>query len=212
MIKVESITFNPFQENTYILSNASNECLIVDPGNSNPDENNQLVHYIEASGYKPKKIINTHCHIDHVLGAAFTRMHFNIEFCIPENEREVFEAVKSYAAPYGFPMYASSTIDALLHSDDIIRLGEDELKIIDVPGHSPGHVVFYHETQKILIGGDVLFRDSIGRTDLPGGDHNTLISNIRNRLFTLPDDVVVYPGHGPETTIGYEKIHNPFLN
>jgi glyoxylase-like metal-dependent hydrolase (beta-lactamase superfamily II) len=211
MINIHKFTFNPFEENTYLLVDENKEAIIVDPGNSNSTEDQKLIDFIEGNHLKVVKIINTHCHIDHVLGVENLKNHFHIPFEIPREEKEVFHAVKTYAAPYGFPQFKESTVDELVDHTDSLKLGTDEFEILHVPGHSPGHVVFYHPQQRFIIGGDVLFYGSIGRTDLPGGNHEQLIRNIKQKLFSLPDEVKVYCGHGPETTLGFEKKNNPFL-
>jgi len=210
-MKIEKFTFNPFEENTYVLFDDSNKCIIVDPGNAEQHEHQNLVNFITSHNLSPEKVVNTHCHIDHVLGVEFLKEHFKIPFYIPKYEDEVYKAVKAYAAPYGFPQFKEVEVDAYMDEKDDILFGNTKLQVIGVPGHSPGHVVFFHEEENVLIGGDVLFQGSIGRTDLPGGNHEALISNIKTKLFNLADEVVVYAGHGPETTIGYEKKTNPFL-
>ena len=211
MIEVVKLTFNPFEENTYILYDETKDCIIIDPGNSSEQENQGLVEFIKSNDLTPQKIVNTHCHIDHVLGVEFVKNYFNIPFIIPKDEEVAYYSVKAYAAPYGFPMYVESTVDQFSKEYEVVTFGNSSLDVISVPGHSPGHVVLYHPGQKFVIGGDVLFNGSIGRTDLPGGDHEALIKNIQEKLFILPEDVVVHPGHGPETTIGHEKRTNPFL-
>jgi hydroxyacylglutathione hydrolase len=159
---------------------------------------------------KVESLLNTHCHIDHVLGNYFVKEKYKVRLCIPRLEEPVLRAQKAYAPAYGIFNYHETTPDILLDEEAEVKFGNQTLKVLFVPGHSPGHLAFYHEQSKILIGGDVLFYNSIGRTDLPGGNYNTLIKSIHTKLFTLPDSVKVYPGHGPETTIGYEKRTNPF--
>jgi hydroxyacylglutathione hydrolase len=155
-------------------------------------------------------LLNTHCHIDHVLGNSFVKEKYNVKLYIHQKDEVVLKAVSVYAPNYGFHQYQPAEPDAYLEEGNAITFGNQTLEIIFVPGHSPGHVAFYHRGEKIIIGGDVLFNNSIGRTDLPGGHFDTLINSIHQKLFTLPDDVTVYPGHGPETTLGYEKATNPF--
>ncbi|HNC29726.1 MAG TPA: MBL fold metallo-hydrolase, partial [Cyclobacteriaceae bacterium] len=156
------------------------------------------------------KLLNTHCHIDHVLGNAFVKRKFNVGLFINPIEEAMLRAVKSYASNYGFFQYEDSVADGFLTEKDVVEFGEQRLKILFVPGHSPGHLAFYDQHSRSLIGGDVLFENSIGRTDLPGGNFNTLIASIHEKFFTLPDDVTVYCGHGKETSIGFEKRTNPF--
>jgi glyoxylase-like metal-dependent hydrolase (beta-lactamase superfamily II) len=155
-------------------------------------------------------LLNTHCHIDHVLGNAFVKEKYKVRLLLHKIEEPYLRAVETYASNYGFYQYESSTPDGYIDENDTIEFGNQKLTIRFVPGHSPGHLVFYHEGSKSLISGDVLFYGSIGRTDLPGGNYEVLIESIHKQLFTLPDDVTVYPGHGGETSIGYEKINNPF--
>lgn len=210
MLSVKSFTFNPFQENTYVLYDETKECVIIDPGCYEKEEEDTLVDFIEKNGLQVKYLLNTHCHIDHVLGNYFVKKKFNVELCIHPMEEPVLKAVQAYAPNYGFNRYSSTSADILLKEGERVSFGDQELDVIFAPGHSPGHVCFYSIPDKILIGGDVLFRNSIGRTDLPGGDHDTLISSIQEKLFLMPSDVVVHCGHGPETTIGFEKKTNPF--
>jgi hydroxyacylglutathione hydrolase len=155
-------------------------------------------------------VLNTHCHIDHVLGNFFVKEKYKTSLHIHKKDEPVLKAVKAYAPNYGFFQYQETFPDSYLEEGQVLKLGDEELKVLFVPGHAPGHVAFYNEKNKIVIGGDVLFYNSIGRTDLPGGDFDTLIESIHTKLFTLPDDVTVFPGHGPETTIGFEKRTNPF--
>lgn len=210
MLQVKKFTFNPFGENTYVLYDHTKECVVIDPGCYEKQEENELVDFIIINSLNVKKVINTHCHIDHVLGNGFVKRKFNVPLIIPPLEEPVLRAVISYAGNYGFQQYQDSTPDSFITENNILTVGEQKLQTLFVPGHSPGHVAFYHSTGKILIGGDVLFYNSIGRADLPGGDYDTLIDSIHKKLFTLPDDVTVYCGHGPETTIGFEKRTNPF--
>jgi glyoxylase-like metal-dependent hydrolase (beta-lactamase superfamily II) len=210
MLQLQSFTFNPLQENTYVLFDETNECVIIDPGCYGQEEQYELTDFIETHELKVVKLLNTHCHVDHVLGNAFVKNHFKTQLYIHVNDLPVLKAVKVYAPHYGIFQYEESEPDAFLKEGEAIAFGNQSLQVLFVPGHAPGHVAFYHPETKILIGGDVLFYNSIGRTDLPGGDFDTLINSIHQKFFTLPDDVTVYPGHGPETTIGYEKRTNPF--
>lgn len=210
-MKVTSFTFNAFSENTYILSDDTKECVIIDPGCYDKSEKQQLAKFIENEGLKVVRLLNTHCHIDHVFGNKFVADTYKVELEIHEKDLEILRAVPTYAPNYGFPNYEEQLPGAFLKEGEKVKFGNTELDVIFTPGHSPGHVVFYNKEKKICIGGDVLFQSSIGRTDLPGGNFDTLIQSIKKELFTLPDEVTVYPGHGPETTIGHEKKHNPFL-
>jgi hydroxyacylglutathione hydrolase len=210
MLQVKKFTFNPLSENTYVLFDNSNECVVIDPGCYEKSEQQELTEFIESNGLVVKKLLNTHCHIDHVLGNAFVKRKFKTGLYINPIEEAMLRAVKSYASNYGFHQYEDSTADGFLTEADIVEVGNQKLQILFVPGHSPGHIAFYDASGKSLIGGDVLFENSIGRTDLPGGNFNTLINSIHQKFFTLPDDVTVYCGHGEETSIGFEKRTNPF--
>ncbi len=210
MISIKTLVFNPFDENTFLVFDETKECLIIDPGCYTSEEQDHLKTVIERESLKPVGLLNTHCHIDHVLGNAFVKNTYNLQLQIPIGDAETLTAVDSYAANYGFPDYSHAVADQFLKTDQIVNFGNSELKILFVPGHTPGHVAFVNETEKICLGGDVLFDDSIGRTDLPGGNYDILINSIREQLFNLSDDTVVYPGHGPTTSIGKEKKTNPF--
>ena len=210
MITIQQFCFNAFGENTYILSDESKECIIIDPGCYEQYEQIELSNYIEQSKLRVVKLINTHCHIDHVLGNFYVKEKYNVTLGIHPQEEVILNSIPVVAQNYGFPLYAHTSHDYVLEKS--VKFGKSELMCVFAPGHSPGHVMFYSKSQNFCIGGDVLFRQSIGRTDLPFGNHETLISSIKNTVFTLPDNTTIYPGHGPETTIGYEKQHNPFLN
>ena len=212
MLTVTSFTFSPVQENTYVVYNQSGDCCIIDPGCYFGNERNELKEFIQDAGLSPKYLLNTHCHLDHVFGNKFVHETWGLTLHLHEKEKPVLEYAPTFGLSWGLPFdnYQGDLI--FLREGEAIRLGNDTLHILFTPGHSPGHVCFYAEAEQFVIGGDVLFYQSIGRTDLPGGDYDTLITSIHKQLFVLPDEVVVYPGHGPETTIGYEKVHNPFLN
>lgn len=211
MLSVYHFTFNPFQENTYIIYNEEKRCIIIDPGMYNVHEEMMLDNFITSSGLKPEYLINTHCHIDHILGNTYCAEKYNLALHAHTLERGMMDMGRTSASLYGLKYTESVPISVFIDEKDTIRLGNDELKILFTPGHSPGSLSFYDEQGKFVIAGDALFRESIGRTDLPGGDHQTLIQAIREKLFTLPDQTIVYSGHGPGTTIGHEKLYNPFL-
>ena len=211
MVKVKKFVVNPLQENTFLLSDETGECVFVDPGFYFDVEKEEIKIYIADNRLTPVKIANTHCHFDHIMGVEFIRNEYNIPFLAhPEDDFWVERAIDQ-GKMFGFEMEPVNPPNSFFAEKQTLKFGNSEFEIIHVPGHSPGHVVFYSEKEKIIIGGDVLFYGSIGRTDLPGGDHQTLISGIKNRLFTLPDETRVYCGHGPETTLGFEKASNPFL-
>lgn len=197
-------------ENTYILYDDTHECIIIDPGCLEKQEQQTLLNFIETNKLKVKILLNTHCHIDHVLGNKFVKEQFQVKLQTSKIEEQVLKAVSAYAPNYGFHQYQETNIDEYIAEGQQIKFGNAILDILFVPGHSPGHLVFYNAEENICIGGDVLFHRSIGRTDLPGGDHETLINNIHQKMFKLDDNMVVYPGHGETTTIGEEKKYNPF--
>ncbi|HEY0741794.1 MAG TPA: MBL fold metallo-hydrolase [Chryseosolibacter sp.] len=209
-MKVEKFVFNPFQENTYVLYDDTKECVVIDPGCIEPEEKHELRDFIESNGLKVKLLLNTHCHVDHVLGNDFVKETYKVELLIHEADLPVLKAVRAYAPSYGFFQYHEAEPDRFIKEGDIITFGKQSLDVLFVPGHAPGHVAFYNAKEKMVIAGDVLFYNSIGRTDMPGGDYDTLITSIHEKLFTLPDDITVFPGHGPETSIGFEKKTNPF--
>jgi len=211
MAKVQFFTNNPYQENTYILFDETGECVIIDPGMETASEQNAVVNFIRANKLKPVLLLNTHCHIDHVLGNKFIFDQYGLKPQFNIGELPLLEAVVSYAPGMGIRYEVSPIPDEYLPETGTITFGNTELTLIFAPGHSPAHLCFYDKKDNILIGGDVLFRNSIGRTDLPGGDFQQLMKNIEEKLLVLPDDCTVYPGHGPHTTIGFEKQTNPFL-
>ena len=209
---VESLTFNPFEENTLIIADTvQKECIIIDPGCFDQPERDELEAFIATSGWKPVRLFNTHCHIDHILGNAFVSGTYGLELEIHQGELPVLNAGKAVAGMYGIPYELSPQPGAFLKEGDIISFGGSEIEVIFAPGHSPASVCFYCKDGGWLIGGDVLFYESIGRTDLPGGDHETLLASIRQKLWPLPGETIVYPGHGPQTTIAHEKMFNPFM-
>lgn len=210
MLQIQSFVFNPFQENTLILFDETKECVVIDPGCADESENRELKNFIDSNKLKVKLLLNTHCHVDHVLGNRFVKETYGVDLLIHRLEDVTLKAAQVYAPSYGFYNYQHQDADAYIEEGETIAFGNQTLVVLFVPGHSPGHVAFYNEENRVLIGGDVLFYNSIGRTDLPGGNHAQLLQSIHTQLFTLPDDVRVYPGHGPETTIGYEKKTNPF--
>jgi hydroxyacylglutathione hydrolase len=212
-VEIVAFTFNGFQENTYLCIDSSKRCIIIDPGCYEAYEREELIDYIESKGLLPLAVVNTHAHIDHVLGVAFVCNYFNVPFYLHDEDLATFDAVKNYAHLYGFGGYTpyEGKISSLSNLNEL-QFGDLRFTLFHTPGHCPGHVVFYNESSKVLINGDVLFKGSFGRVDLPGGDLNTLKNSIFNTLFTLPEDTVVYCGHGPSTTIGTEKKTNYILN
>lgn len=211
MIQIASFTFNPFQENTYVLFDETKECVIIDPGCSNDRENKELRDFISSRGLKPVHLLNTHCHIDHILGNAFISREYKLEPEIHKDDLFLLHALLRTAQMYGVNAEESPEPSKFLDEGDQVKFGNSVLDILFTPGHSPGSITFYNKDEKLAIVGDVLFHQSIGRTDLPGGDYNTLIASIKNKLLPLGDDVKVYAGHMESTTVGAEKKYNPFL-
>ena len=211
MIKVQPFTFNPFEENTYVISDETNECVVIDPGCFTEQEERDLAAYIEMQKLKPVALWLTHAHIDHVLGCAFVFDKWNLKPQMHREDLKVLFSAKSYGELWGFKVEPSPEPEIFIEEGKQIKFGNSEFEILHVPGHSPGHVVFYSKENRFVMGGDVLFSGSIGRTDLPGGNHEQLIRNIKTKLFLLPGDTTVFPGHGPKTTIEEERNSNPFL-
>ncbi len=211
MIKIQSFTFSPFQENTYLLSDDKGSAVVIDPGMYFTAEKERFEQEVLRAGFTIENIINTHCHIDHIFSVQWVHKKYNVDIAIHADEKYLLENGNDMAAKYGLTFEKYTGNISYFKEGDTIKIGEEEMVVIEAPGHSPGGVCFYNETQKVLIAGDVLFRESIGRTDLPGGNHEQLINNIKTKIYTLPDDVTVYSGHGATTTIGYEKRNNPFV-
>lgn len=211
MATIQAFSNNPYQENTYLLYDDSGECAIIDPGMYTATEQNAVVSFIAEHQLKPVLLLNTHCHIDHVLGNKFVFDQYGLKPQFHEGEMVILEAMPAWAQQSGIRYELSPLPDIYLPESGTVTFGNTKLELIFAPGHSPAHLCFYSQADQIVIGGDVLFRGSIGRTDLPGGNHAQLINNIQQKLFVLPDDCTIYPGHGPETTIGFEKATNPFF-
>ncbi len=211
MLKVKSFTFNPVQENTYVLHNEKKDCIIIDPGCYFPNEKEELKKYVEENELRPVLLLNTHCHLDHVFGNKFVHETWGLTLHIHELEKKMLEMAPASGLMWqlAFDNYDGELI--YLKENETIKLGDDSLKILLTPGHSPGSICFYNAADKFVISGDVLFYCSVGRADLPGGDYDTLIKSIKTQLYILPDEVTVYSGHGPITTIGFEKENNPFV-
>jgi hydroxyacylglutathione hydrolase len=219
MLVVKSFVFSPVQENTYILYNEQKQCCIIDPGCYFPEERDELKTVIEETGLKPVLLLNTHCHLDHVFGNKFVYDTWGLPLHLHEKEKPVLDFAPISGEKWGLPFENYDGPLVYLKEGNNLTLpfsinGEgkgDELEIRFTPGHSPGSVSFYYEAGSFIIGGDVLFNGSVGRTDLPGGNMNTLINSIQTQFFTLPDETKVYSGHGPVTTVGFEKMNNPYV-
>jgi glyoxylase-like metal-dependent hydrolase (beta-lactamase superfamily II) len=211
MITVKLFTFNPFQENTYLLSDETKECIIIDAGMDGSVEEDEITSYISENGLKPVLLVNTHAHVDHILGNNFIAKKYNLELVAHKDSVNFIERAASQAQMFGMEMSETKSIDKFIDEGETLNFGNSSLQIFLTPGHADGSLCFYSEKDKFVITGDVLFNQSIGRTDLPTGNYDLLQKSIWEKLFTLPDETVAYPGHGPETTIGYEKLHNPFV-
>ncbi len=211
MFQIKVFTFNPVQENTYLLYNEHKECIIIDPGFYYDHEREELQSFININKLQPKILLNTHCHLDHVFGNKFIAEEYKLILKAHTLEQSVLQLAPASGLMFNLPFDNYTGEIIFLEEGDTVVLRDDELKVIHAPGHSPGSICFYCDKQKFVIGGDVLFKNSIGRTDIPYGSHEDLIRNIKEKLFKLPDDVIVYPGHGPSTNIGEEKRMNPYL-
>ncbi|MCU0419204.1 MAG: MBL fold metallo-hydrolase [Cyclobacteriaceae bacterium] len=211
MLQVQTFTFNPLEENTYVLFDYTKHAAIIDPGCYEKAEENELRDFLSDAGLTVTHLINTHGHIDHVLGNAFVKRTYHVPLYIHPLEEPVLRAATAYAAMYGFPAYQPAQPDQWLAPGTDITIGHTRFQVLFLPGHAPGHIGLYQNESRVLISGDVLFHRSVGRTDLPGGDWGTLVQSIQQGVFSLPDEVVIYPGHGPTTTVGEEKQHNPFV-
>ena len=211
MLNIKSFVFSPIQENTYVLYNENKDCIIIDPGTYFEEEKQALRSFIDKNGLTPKMLLNTHCHLDHVFGVKFFAETYRLQLMTHKIEEEVLAYAPTSGLMYNMPFDVYTGTISYLKEGDKLRLGNDELLVIEAPGHSPGHICFYCKAQHFIISGDVLFENSIGRTDLPGGDYKTLIDSINNKILILPDETIVYSGHGDSTTIGRERIYNPFL-
>jgi len=212
MVKVNVFTFNLFSENTIVLwDDETKEAAVIDPGTSSPDEETILSDFISSEKLKVKYLINTHCHIDHILGCEFVKEKFNPVYFIPKKDLPLLEHAQEQASMFDISLEKPPIPDELITEETELFIGRSKMKFLFTPGHTPGEFCIYLENEKICITGDVLFNESIGRTDLWGGDYDTLINSIQTKLFTLPDNVIIYPGHGESSTIGYEKQNNPFM-
>lgn len=211
MLNVNFFTFNAFDENTYVIFNEKNECWIVDPGMYSTEETAQMISFLADKHLDPKGIINTHTHLDHIFGVQPLIDKYHIPFGVHEQETTVLKMAAGSAVVFGFDLKAAPKPTFYIKENTPLQLGDDHLEVFFTPGHSPGSISFYYPKGNWVISGDVLFQGSIGRTDLPGGNYETLISSIRSSLFTLPGETTVLSGHGPATTIAHERKHNPFL-
>jgi len=211
MIKIEKFVVNPLGENSYLVYDETGDCVFVDPGFYYDEEFAEIKEFIASNNLKPVGIVNTHCHFDHIMGVEWLRKEYGIPFSAHEKDAFWIERAVEQGRMFGFEMNTVSPINNFLTEQENYAFGNSVFEVIHVPGHSPGHVCLYNKESDTLLAGDVIFYGSIGRTDLPGGNYQDLISNIKSKLFVLPDNTVVYSGHGPETNLGFEKSTNPFL-
>ena len=211
MLKIACLPFNPIQENTYVLWDETNECVVIDAGNSSPREDAALDNFIAEHGLKPVLAANTHGHFDHTLGVEHLKQRYGIPFALSSKDAFLLENAATSGSIFGVKVGAMPTVERDLDGEQEIRFGKTTPRVLRTPGHTPGHVAFFDEGSKSLFTGDTLFRESIGRTDLPGGDYSWIMRSILDVLVPLGDEVHVYPGHGPESTIGHEVLYNPFI-
>ena len=211
MITIQSFTFNPFQENTYVAFDETLECIIVDPGCYDAKDNAVLSKFIEENKLKPVALVNTHCHLDHLFGNKFVSDTYQLEPIMHEADLPLLEYAPLTAIQYDLQLDELPKVGKFVEEGDVIHFGNSSFEVLFTPGHAPGHICLLNRDEKIILSADVLFHLSIGRTDLPLGDHATLLKSIKEKLLVLEEDVVVYPGHGPNTSIGFEKKNNPFL-
>lgn len=212
MLEIKSFTFNAFQENTYVIFEEGKDGIVVDPGCYDLLETDEIDRFIAEKNIQVTLLVNTHCHVDHVLGNHHIATKYKVPLVIHQADEATLRSVKAYAPAYGFHFYTELLPSQFMAENDELELNGEKLKVLFVPGHAPGHVALFYEKGKFVVAGDTLFRQSIGRTDLPGGDYDTLIESIKTKLLTLKDGTTVYCGHGPSTTVGFEKLHNSFLN
>ena len=211
-MNVVKFVFNPIQENTYVVWDETKECIIVDAGNMSAREDRVLADFIEEQGLHPVMAVNTHCHFDHILGVEFLNMTYGVPFAASSADLDLLKSGRASGAMFGMELGAlPEAIDIDLAATEEIKFGNTTLRVIATPGHSKGCVSLLHEESKSLFTGDTLFRESIGRTDLPGGDYPTIMQSILKKILPLGDEVVVYPGHGDKSNIGHESLYNPFV-
>lgn len=211
-MKIARLIFNPLQENTYVVWDDTLEAVVIDAGNMSEKENATLEQFLSERGLKPIYALNTHGHFDHLMGVEFLRSRYGAKFAVSSKDKFLVEGAQQNAAMFGVGGgNIVEVIDVDLEGMESIKFGQTELQIITTPGHTPGHVVFYEPLAKVLFTGDTLFRESIGRTDLPGGDYSWIMNSILEKIMPLGDEVKVYPGHGDTTDIGHESMYNPFV-
>jgi glyoxylase-like metal-dependent hydrolase (beta-lactamase superfamily II) len=211
MIHVKTFYFNELRECTYVLWDETRECVIVDPGAGNENEQKRLQKFIDGNQLKPVAMLNTHGHFDHILANAFLARIYGVKSYIHEDDNVLLEKTNEFGTMFGYKIEQPPAVSGFLKEGKPFRFGHTELLVLHTPGHSKGGVCFYSPEDKFVLTGDTLFQGNIGRVDLPGGDFNEMINSLTNKLMTLPDDTIVYPGHGFPTTIGEEKRTNPYV-
>ncbi len=213
MLKVKQFQFSPFGVNTYIVvDEATSDAAVIDPSMTYPEEEKVFSDYLAKQGLRLTQIINTHLHLDHCFGMNYVKSKYGVPLKAHGNDAVLGEIMDQQYQMFGMrPKGEKVVIDEPLKDNDVIEIGESRLEVIATPGHTLGGIALYSRPDKILFTGDTIFQGSVGRTDLPGGNHSQLLRSITSRILTLPDDVKIYPGHGPSTTVGYEKDHNPFI-
>lgn len=210
-MNIAKLVFNPIMENTYIVWDDTKECIIIDAGNFSAREDAQLTDFITERGLKPVMAVNTHGHFDHAMGVGYLKETYGVKFACSSKDQFLVDSAQQSGAMFGVKCAPVPAIDIDLDKIEEIAFGATKLRVIKTPGHTPGHVSLYNEEQKVLFTGDTLFRESIGRTDLPGGDYSWIMTSILEQLVPLGDDVEFYPGHGDKSTIGHETLYNPFV-
>jgi len=210
-MKIATLVFNPIQENTYVVWDDTGECAVVDAGNCNPREDAALKNFLAGHGLKPVLAVNTHGHFDHTMGVEFLRREYGVPFALSRKDQFLLDTAQVSGSLFGVKPAEMPAIDIDLDAQQEVRFGDTVLQIIPTPGHTPGHVALYEPAAKNLFTGDTLFRESIGRTDLPGGDYSWIMRSILERILPLGDEVVIWPGHGEKSTLGHESLYNPFV-
>ena len=209
-MEIKRVVFNPFRENTYLVWDATNEAIVIDAGNMTESENAMFKELISSLGVKPVMAVNTHGHFDHTQGVKWLKEEYGVEFACSSKDKFLIDA-SSGGVVYGLKCNEVPEIDVDLDVNDVVSFGDTQLRVIKTPGHTPGHVVLFNEKERVLFTGDTLFKESIGRTDLPGGDYSWIMKSILEEVVPLGDDVVIYPGHEDSSTIGHETLYNPFI-
>jgi hydroxyacylglutathione hydrolase len=210
MLNVQSFTFNNLHEHTYVIYDETKKCAIIDPGCFTAHEQEELTNFIQQQGLQVTHLINTHCHIDHILGNQYVKDTYGVPLTVHPQEITNLQLAPQYAPKYGFIGYQPAQPDLFIQNGDIVTIGNSHLEVLHLPGHSPGHIALYSKKDAICLVGDILFKGYVGRTDLPGGDYDSLLESICRKLFLLDDSITIYPGHGPATTLGEEKANNFF--